>query len=93
MYIPPAFREDDPATLRGIIDDTRLATLVTATPEGLVATPLPLFFDAGEGGHGVLYGSARTAPRRIASVSRQGLLTARARTNGPFWAMIPTGSR
>jgi len=56
MYIPPAFAEDDPEILRRIIDDTRLATLVTATPEGLIATPLPLFFEAAEGAHGVLYG-------------------------------------
>jgi len=64
MYIPPAFREDDPAMLRGIIDASRLATLVTATSEGLVATPLPLFFEAGDGGHGVLYGHvARANPQ------------------------------
>lgn len=61
MYIPPAFREDDPAILRGIIEAARLATLVTATPEGLVATPLPLFLDAGEGEHGVLYGHVARA--------------------------------
>lgn len=56
MYTPPAFREDDPAELRQIMHDVRLATLVTATAEGLIATPLPLILDESEGEHGVLYG-------------------------------------
>ena len=56
MYTPPAFREDDPATLRQIIRSARLATLVTATAEGLMATPLPLYLDESEGEQGVLYG-------------------------------------
>ena len=64
MYIPPAFREDDPAALRAIMRAARLATLVTATPEGLVATPLPLFLDEADGDHGVLYGHlARANPQ------------------------------
>lgn len=61
MYTPPAFREDDPAILRAIIREARLATLVTATAEGLVATPLPLVLDDGEGPHGVLYGHVAKA--------------------------------
>ncbi len=56
MYTPPAFREDDPSILRQIIREARLSTLVTATHEGLQATPLPLFLDETEGEHGVLYG-------------------------------------
>mgnify|MGYP002621120615 CR=1 FL=1 len=64
MYTPPAFREDDPAALRAIMREARLATLVTATAEGLVATPLPLFLDAGEGAFGTLYGHmARANPQ------------------------------
>lgn len=64
MYTPPAFREDDAATLRQIIRAARLATLVTATAEGLMATPLPLFLEEGEGEHGVLYGHvARANPQ------------------------------
>jgi transcriptional regulator len=54
MYTPPAFREEDPATLRKIIREARLSTFVTATAEGLVATPLPLLLDETEGRHGVL---------------------------------------
>ena len=60
MYTPPAFAEDDPATIRQIVRDARLATLVTATAEGLVATPLPLML-ADEGERGVLYGHVAKA--------------------------------
>lgn len=56
MYTPPAFREDDPFVLRQIIREARLATLVTATAEGLMATPLPLILDDNQGEHGVLLG-------------------------------------
>ncbi|MDQ0348357.1 FMN-binding negative transcriptional regulator [Ancylobacter vacuolatus] len=64
MYTPPAFREDDPVLLRQIMREARLATLVTATSEGLIATPLPLFLDESEGEHGVLYGHlARANPQ------------------------------
>ncbi len=56
MYVPPAFREDDPAELKRIIRAARLSTLVTATPEGLVATPLPLFLEEGGDGSLILHG-------------------------------------
>jgi len=56
MYIPPAFREEDPVALHATIRAARLANLVTATAEGLMATPLPLYLDAEEGDRGVLYG-------------------------------------
>ncbi|MCP3390510.1 FMN-binding negative transcriptional regulator [Bradyrhizobium sp. CCGB12] len=56
MYIPPAFRDDDIESIRATIRGARLASLVTATTDGPVATPLPLFLDEGEGEHGVLYG-------------------------------------
>lgn len=56
MYTPPAFREDDPVELHRLIREARLSTLVTATQDGIMATPLPLIFDETEGEHGVLYG-------------------------------------
>lgn len=56
MYVPPAFLEDDPEVLRAMMRATRLSNLVTATTDGLVATPLPLFLDADEGELGTLYG-------------------------------------
>src|ERR1700722_2189465 len=61
MYTPPAFREDDPAEIRRVIRASRLATLVTATSEGLIATPLPLILDESEGELGVLYGHVAKA--------------------------------
>lgn len=64
MYVPPAFREDDLAALHGAMRDARLANLVTATAEGLIATPLPLFLAPEEGPYGTLYGHlARANPQ------------------------------
>lgn len=56
MYIPPAFRDDDPASLHATMRASRLSNLVTATTEGLIASPLPFVLDETEGEHGVLYG-------------------------------------
>lgn len=56
MYVPPAFRDDDIESIHAIIRAARLAHLVTATPNGLFATPLPMFLDTTEGEHGALYG-------------------------------------
>jgi transcriptional regulator len=56
MYVPPAFKDDDIENIRATIRSARLANLVTATTEGPIATPLPLFLDEMEGTHGVLYG-------------------------------------
>ena len=64
MYTPPAFREDDPAALAAIMREAGLSTLVTSTEEGLVATPLPLIFEASEGEFGTLYGHVAKANRQ-----------------------------
>jgi transcriptional regulator len=56
MYSPPSFREDDPQLIFGHIHQARLANFITATPVGLMATPLPLYCDETEGDNGVLYG-------------------------------------
>jgi transcriptional regulator len=64
MYVPPAFREDDPAALHATMEQARLSHLVTATAEGLVATPLPMVLIRDEGPHGTLYGHvARANPQ------------------------------
>ncbi|MDA9431408.1 FMN-binding negative transcriptional regulator [Bradyrhizobium sp. CCBAU 51627] len=64
MYIPPAFRDDDLDNIRANIRSARLANLVTATADGPLATPLPLFLDETEGERGVLYGHvARANPQ------------------------------
>jgi transcriptional regulator len=64
MYIPPAFQEDDIASVHAAIRAARLATLITATKEGMIGTPLPMILDATEGPHGTLYGHvARANPQ------------------------------
>lgn len=56
MYVPPAFRENDPQTLHKLIGDARLCNLVTSTAEGLMSSPLPLYLVPDEGELGTLYG-------------------------------------
>jgi len=64
MYIPPAFRDDDRASLHAAMRAARLCSFVTATADGLIATPLPAFIEETEGEHGVLYGHvARANPQ------------------------------
>ncbi len=61
MYVPPAFKDGDLENIRATIRAARLANLVTATADGPIATPLPLFLDASEGARGVLYGHVAKA--------------------------------
>jgi transcriptional regulator len=75
MYTPPAFRDDDRASIHAMIRAAGLATLVTATEEGLIGTPLPVLLEADEGPLGTLYGhvaranpQARLAPAGAAMV-------------------------
>jgi transcriptional regulator len=64
VYLPPAFRQDDITEIHATLRAARLCNLVTATADGLMASPLPLFLDATEGEQGVLYGHlARTNPQ------------------------------
>ncbi len=64
MYTPPAFKEETLSVLHDIIDAASLSTFVTATADGLLATPLPLLLDRDEGTHGTLYGHvARANPQ------------------------------
>ncbi|MGY8681855.1 FMN-binding negative transcriptional regulator [Bradyrhizobium sp. UFLA05-153] len=56
MYVPPAFSNDEIENIRATIRSARLASLVTATAEGPIATPLPFFLDETAGEYGVLYG-------------------------------------
>ena len=61
MYIPPAFRDDDLGALHAAIGRAGLATLVTATAEGLIGTPLPMLLAPEEGPLGTLYGHVAKA--------------------------------
>lgn len=64
MYTPPAFKDDDADSIKATIRAARLANLITATADGPLATPLPLFLDDTEGERGVLYGHmARANPQ------------------------------
>ncbi|WP_108661405.1 FMN-binding negative transcriptional regulator [Acuticoccus kandeliae] len=64
MYTPPAFRDEDRASLFATIRAARLANFVTATADGPLVTPLPLLIAPDEGPHGVLYGHlARANPQ------------------------------
>lgn len=55
MYIPPAFKVEDLAEIHLAMRAARSATLVTATQDGLVGTPLPMILDESEGPYGTLY--------------------------------------
>lgn len=55
MYIPKAFAETDIPALHALMDQTRLAVLVTHGEQGLRASHLPLLRTS-EGEHGTLYG-------------------------------------
>ena len=88
MYTPPAFRDDDRASIHAVIEAAGLATLVTMTGEGLVATPLPLFLVPQEGAYGTLYGHvARANPQwRLApSGDAMALFTGKDAYVSPSW--------
>ena len=87
MYTPPAFREDDPAELHRLIREARLSTLVTATADGIIATPLPLILDDTEGAHGVLYGHLAKANPQW---STRALAEAMVIFNGPDAYITPS---
>lgn len=61
MYNPIHFKMEDLADVHAAMRAARLATLVTTTADGLMATPLPLFLVADEGEMGVLYGHVAKA--------------------------------
>jgi transcriptional regulator len=64
MYIPHYFREDQLPVLHTMIEEAGLATLVTSTAEGLVATHLPLLLERSLGPSGTLSGHiARANPQ------------------------------
>lgn len=56
MYTPPAFREDDPAIIAGIMRAARLPILVSAGVDGIEATHLPLTWQEAPAPHGRLIG-------------------------------------
>jgi transcriptional regulator len=61
VYTPKAFEVNDLAMLQDAIKQSELATLVTMTSKGLVATHLPLLFDETRGDYGTLTGHVSRA--------------------------------
>jgi transcriptional regulator len=61
MYIPSAHAETDPETLHAFMEAHPFAALVTAGPDGLFATHLPLVLDRDRGPHGTLVGHVARA--------------------------------
>ena len=55
MYVPAHFAADD-AVVRDLLAEHGAADLVTATPQGLLATLLPFVYEADSGAHGALLG-------------------------------------
>lgn len=75
MYLPPHFREDDRDILHRAMAAAGLATLVTAGPDGMVASHLPLFLDPAAGPNGTLYGHvARANPHARTAGGTEGLV-------------------
>ncbi|MFH0303484.1 FMN-binding negative transcriptional regulator [Bradyrhizobium sp. 31Argb] len=74
MYVPPAFKDDEVESIRATIRSAGLANLVTATADGPLATPLPLFLEETEGQYGVLYGHlAKSNPQWRAAPNGEAL--------------------
>jgi transcriptional regulator len=61
MYTPKAFEVTDLALLHVAMRQSELATLVTMTTQGLVATHLPLLLDETKGEYGTLTGHVSRA--------------------------------
>ena len=56
MYLPLAFRQDRTDILHDAIRKSGLATLVTLTPDGLIASHVPLLLDSDPAPYGTLTG-------------------------------------
>jgi transcriptional regulator len=64
MYLPTMFKEDRIEHLHGFIRASGLATLVTRTADGLIASHVPLLLDASPAPYGTLIGHlARPNPQ------------------------------
>jgi len=64
MYLPSHFKQDDLPTIHAALQAAGLVTLVTADDGGLVASPVPMLLEPGEGPYGTLYGHLARANRQ-----------------------------
>ncbi|QPB18416.1 FMN-binding negative transcriptional regulator [Rhizobium sp. 007] len=67
MYNPPAFVVEDIVNLHRMMRECRTANLITATPDGPMATLLPTFIDETEGEFGVIYAHLARANKQWSS--------------------------
>lgn len=61
MYVPMHFREERLEVLHAIIEENSFATLVSSSPEGIVATHIPFLLRRSEGRFGMLRGHVARA--------------------------------
>jgi transcriptional regulator len=54
MYVPKNFAVDDPAVLQALMEHHGFATMISSTPGGLMATHIPVLFEAVPGTPGRL---------------------------------------
>lgn len=71
MYLPPLFREDDPARCVELIRAHPLATLVSQGPGGLQANLVPFLFDPDDGPHGTLRAHLARPNPQLAELAAQ----------------------
>ena len=70
MYVPPLFKEDRTEMLHAAMRQAGLATLVTLTGDGLVASHVPVLVEAAPAPHGTLLGHlARPNPQAKGAVA------------------------
>ena len=69
MYVPPLFKEDRIEVLHAAIRGSGLATLVTLTADGLIASHVPMLLDPDPAPYGTLLGHvARPNPQARGAV-------------------------
>tara|TARA_Y100001933_G_scaffold185104_2_gene183928 strand:+ start:21 stop:677 length:657 start_codon:yes stop_codon:yes gene_type:complete len=86
LYNPPAFREDDPETLYRLIEAMPLATLITASEEGPLASHLPLLAARGADGRATLRGHLAAANPQVETLDGQPALAV---FHGPAYYVTP----
>ncbi|HEU5072940.1 MAG TPA: FMN-binding negative transcriptional regulator, partial [Polyangiaceae bacterium] len=70
LYVPKAFREEDPAALFDIVERYSFAPLITASGDGLAVSHVSFYAMRDRGAHGSLFGHlARSNPhcKKLAS--------------------------
>ena len=88
MYIPDAFRQDDPALLAAAIRGCGLGVLVTLGDDGLMASHVPMLLDPDPAPHGTLRGHL-ASPNKQARGAAEGV-AALAIFTGPDGYITPS---